>query len=278
MEIAEDLRQSEAYGRYIESIGWKTVRTPQTGVRVFVREFGPVGFVKIQRFATVPKLVELAEVFTKFRVFTCKLEPGEKIGETGQKEIGRMGFKRGGSPFLGTKTLRVDLRPSEEQIRQSFKKDCRYCLRRAEARTDNQIRINEFDRFYAVWKLSAKRKGLWIPSPKECSSLINCFGKNVFSLTAGDLAGCLILIHKKTAFYYYAGATRDGVGADLPYLIVWEAMKQAKTLGCQVWDFEGIYDARQPNKGWLGFSHFKKSFGGKEIEYPGPFEKWRWPF
>jgi peptidoglycan pentaglycine glycine transferase (the first glycine) len=65
---------------------------------------------------------------------------------------------------------------------------------------------------------------------------------------------------------------------NLPYFIVWEAMKEAKKRGCKIWDFEGIYDARWPNKSWLGFSHFKKSFGGEEIEFPGSFEKWRWPF
>ena len=57
-----------------------------------------------------------------------------------------------------------------------------------------------------------------------------------------------------------------------PYLAVWTAIKEARTSGCDVWDFEGIYDPRYPStNSWLGFTHFKKSFGGEEFVYPGTF-------
>jgi lipid II:glycine glycyltransferase (peptidoglycan interpeptide bridge formation enzyme) len=51
-------------------------------------------------------------------------------------------------------------------------------------------------------------------------------------------------------------------------------MQEAKKRKCKLWDFEGIYDERFPNKDWLGFSHFKKSFGGSEILFPGSVTKW----
>jgi len=58
------------------------------------------------------------------------------------------------------------------------------------------------------------------------------------------------------------------------YLVVWELMQEAKKRGCKTWDWEGIYDERWPNKGWKGFTHFKKSFGGYEVEFPGSFTRW----
>ena len=203
----------------------------------------------------------------------CKIEP-----ESGRvEEYKKYGYRLSGWPLLGTKTLRIDLRPSEEKIFDSFKKDARYVLRKMDGRRW-KIEKNNFNNFYGIWKKSAKRKSLWIPKEREYKSLIETFGKNVFCQSAEDLAGALVLVHKKTAFYYYAGSTAEGTKSNLPYLIVWEAMKEAKKRGCRLWDFEGIYDARWPNKGWQGFSHFKKSFGGKEIEFPGSHEKWRWPF
>jgi lipid II:glycine glycyltransferase (peptidoglycan interpeptide bridge formation enzyme) len=57
--------------------------------------------------------------------------------------------------------------------------------------------------------------------------------------------------------------------------LVWEAIKRAKKMGCRTFDFEGIDDPRFPIRAWRGFSHFKKSFGGKEIDYPGCFKKAR---
>jgi lipid II:glycine glycyltransferase (peptidoglycan interpeptide bridge formation enzyme) len=49
-------------------------------------------------------------------------------------------------------------------------------------------------------------------------------------------------------------------------------------MGCKIFDFEGIYDSRFPIKSWLGFTHFKKQFGGNEIAYPGCYIKFRLPF
>lgn len=198
----------------------------------------------------------------------CKVEPLSKR---------RLEFKLSNWPLLGTKTLRVDLRPSEEEIVKSFKKDCRYTLKKLLI-SNYLISNDQFDKFYEIWKRSARRKKLWIPPVKDYWALVKAFGKKCFCLTIGDQAGAVILTHKKTAFYYYAGATAEGTRLDYPYLVVWEAMKEAKKRRCKVWDFEGIFDKRWPNKGWVGFSHFKKSFGGKEIEFPGSFEKWRWPF
>jgi len=54
--------------------------------------------------------------------------------------------------------------------------------------------------------------------------------------------------------------------------------KLAKKMGCKIFDFEGIYDDRFPLKSWLGFSRFKKSFGGLEVEYPGAYSKFLLPF
>ncbi|MBU1323407.1 peptidoglycan bridge formation glycyltransferase FemA/FemB family protein, partial [Patescibacteria group bacterium] len=63
--------------------------------------------------------------------------------------------------------------------------------------------------------------------------------------------------------------TQEGKIKFVPTLLVWEAIKLAKKLGCKRFDFEGIDDKR-----WPGFTRFKKSFGGIEIEYRGSFSKY----
>lgn len=258
----EDVRQSREYRRYMEKIGWKVEG------RVFIRKLGPVSMAKIQR-SDLPK--EWKMILKNNQVLMCKLEPVNY--ESG---IMNYGFRQDNWPLLATRTVRVDLRLSEEGLLQSFKKDTRYCIRQASNRKP-QITINNFENFYGIWKKSAKRKKLWIPSEKGYKALVGSFGRKCFCLTVGDDSGAVILMHNKTAYYYYAGATKGGNEKNLPYLVVWEAMKEAKKRGCRIWDFEGIYDSRWPNKGWRGFSHFKRSFGGEEIEFPGCFTKWRWP-
>ncbi|HJZ05310.1 hypothetical protein A2634_00860 [Candidatus Amesbacteria bacterium RIFCSPHIGHO2_01_FULL_48_32] len=261
----EDVRQSIEYGRYIEKIGWRV----ESGI--FLRKLGPVTIAKIQRRDLPPGW---EKILKRNRVVMCKYEPLRTP----------VGWRQDNWPLLGTKTLRVDLRPSEEKIFNSFKKDCRYIVRKLQDTTrlpDGQgykIQTDDFEGFYEIWRKSAKRKHLWIPGKKEFDFLVDSFGEKCFCATINGEAGAVILTHEKTAFYYYAGATEEGNRMNLPYLVVWEAMKEAKRRGMKVWDFEGIYDSRWPNKGWLGFSHFKKSFGGVEVEYPGCFTRWQVPF
>jgi hypothetical protein len=268
IEITEDVRRSKEYACFMERIGWKVVGG------VFVRNFGPVAIAKFQRPKFLSDWDRIDNILKKERVFMCKVEPTDRAQCL---VLSAQGFKQDNWPLLGTKTLRVDLRPSENEVYKSFKKDCRYVLRKIQD-TKYKIQKNNFGDFYEIWKESGKRKGLWVPNRKDYTALVECFGKKCFIITVGGLAGALVLIHKNTAFYFYAGATGEGNKLNLPYLSVWEAMKESRRRGCRVWDFEGIYDPRFPNKGWVGFSRFKKSFGGVEIEFPGCFTKWRWPF
>lgn len=90
-------------------------------------------------------------------------------------------------------------------------------------------------------------------------------------------AGAIFLLADSIAYYWQAFTSKGGRGKLTQYKIVWEGILWAKKMGAKVFDFEGIYDERFPNKSWLGFTHFKKSFGGYEVEYPGAFIKNRIP-
>ena len=74
-------------------------------------------------------------------------------------------------------------------------------------------------------------------------------------------------------FAKLSGLLDAGKKLFVPTALTWEAIISAKKEGKKVFDFEGIYDERVPNKKWLGFTHFKKSFGGDVVEYPGCFVK-----
>lgn len=269
--VEEDVHQAAEYGQYMETIGWKTIKVGKR--QIFIRKMGPGAIAKIQRVDLPILWEEIREVLIKYRVFMCKLEPMDGAEARQYEELKRQGFRLDTWPLLGTKTLRVDLRPDENDIFDGFKKDARYCIKKG-SMSNVQCAINEFDRFYEIWKKAARRKNLWIPGKAEFMSLVECFGDKCFCITINDLSGNFILTHKQTAFYFYSGNSPEGKQSQLPYLTVWEAMKEAKRRGCKTWDFEGIFDARWPNKRWQGFSHFKKSFGGEEVEFPGCFSRW----
>jgi lipid II:glycine glycyltransferase (peptidoglycan interpeptide bridge formation enzyme) len=64
------------------------------------------------------------------------------------------------------------------------------------------------------------------------------------------------------AFYWHNGSLDIGKKLFAPTLCIWEAILECKRRRLKVFDFEGLYDERFPNKNtsWKGFSRFKLGF------------------
>jgi lipid II:glycine glycyltransferase (peptidoglycan interpeptide bridge formation enzyme) len=268
-----DLRQSSQYGRYMKQIGWQVEQLD--GGQAFTKKIPLLGaFIKIQRPEKIPfsKIEKLAK---KHRTFCVKIEPCNH-GDT--EKLRKHGYKEDKSPYAPPKTLQIDLTFPEKEILSQMKKDARYSIRKAKKNKLRLIKVS-LKTFHRAWKKHNYRR-LWIPPLKWLQALKNSFGKDFFQLTINDppAAGIILLKHDQTMYYYYAFSSREGQKLFAPYFLVWEGIKLAKKEVCQIFDFEGIEDPRfKSTKSWRGFTHFKKSFGGKEIEYPGSFKKYRLP-
>ena len=271
----QDLRQSSNYARYMERIGWKVESFD--GCQIFIKKLPLLGsFIKIQRPEKIPFL-KIEKLAKQYRAFAVCLEPSTINHKS---SIINHGYRPSKSPYAPSKTLQIDLTLSEEEILAQMKKDGRYSIRKAEKEEIKILRNGDIKTFHQAWKKFNYHR-LWIPSFKWLQALKDSFRKDFFQLIVNDppLAGIILLKHDQIMSYYYAFSSKEGQKLFVPYLLVWEGIKLAKKQGCQVFDFEGIEDPRyKATKSWRGFTHFKKSFGGKEIEYPGSFTKYRLPF
>lgn len=294
-----DLRQSPEYAQYSKTIGWEVKKID--GCHLLIKKlFGlPFRFIKCQRPDSLP-LVSIKKSLVEYAPGIIWIEPTNKEQET---ILTAEGFKKNKSPFLPTKTVHLDLRQSEEKIFSKMEKDARYGIRKAGKKDikilrppNRRLRYKDIKTkdFHRAWKQSVNL-GRYMPSLKNLEILQSSFGNKAIFLTAlcyddtfhrnkmklhgltRIIAGTVILIADKTAYYYYAFTNKEGRKASAQYLLVWEALKLAKKMGCRVFDFEGVYDERFPLSSWKGFTHFKKSFGGQEIEYPGCFSRFLWP-
>lgn len=257
----QDLRQSPEFARFIKKIGW--IVGKEKDFQFYIRHLPILGnFIKIQRpqKPITPKTIN--NLAKKYHAFAVQII------------------------FSPTKTLQLDLTLPLGQIQKQMKKDARYELRRAEKNKIIVKKSDDIETFIKIWHKNAFRRGFWIPFGKEIRSIYEAFDQKARLLLAYSIqdtkysipvSGALILISDKTAYYFHAASTPEGRKLSAPYSVVWEAIKLAKKKGCRIFDFEGIYDERFPQKSWLGFSHFKKSFGGEEIEYPGCFIKFSNP-
>jgi hypothetical protein len=305
-----DIRQSEQYGNYLKIEGWIVERI--SGINYFIRKLPLIGSVlKIQRpekinFEVIDKLCR------KYGVFQIILEPnlGIGIGSFVHSQLYARGYKISKSPYLPSKTLQIDLKQAQIDIFGRFKKDARQAIRKSwpnqnfvrkaafapsygEPRGDRGFikdcsTPDAIKRWRDAWKKSVKFNR-FVPSSKQLINLRNNFpaGNSLFlashNISGRIIGGALFTIssHERSnyiSYYWQAFTNFEGRSTLSQYFLLYSGILWAKKVGCKIFDFEGIYDPRFPNKSWLGFTHFKRSFGGHEVEYPGTYTKFVLPF
>ena len=278
-----DIRQTLRYATYLTSIGWKVERID--GVNYFIKKFPLIGaLLKIQRpekidFNTVDKLCR------KYRIFQVIIEPKNSIQEL---KIKKVGYKLSKHPYLPTKTLQIDLTQRQTEVFDNLKKDARASVKRGETnKTKEYSTPSGIRKWQAAWKSSVKFNR-YVPAVDHLVNLRKSFpNDHSLFLASHNMSGRIIggalfttSSHEKIndiAYYWYGFTSSEGRSTLSAYSLLWQGILWAKKTGCTVFDFEGIYDSRFPNKSWLGFTHFKCSFGGAEVLYPGCYTKFRLP-
>jgi lipid II:glycine glycyltransferase (peptidoglycan interpeptide bridge formation enzyme) len=304
----KDIRQTPQYAKYLRKVGWAVEQ--KNGNYYFIKKLPLIGAViKIQRPETLRhKDIEL--LAKKYRAFQIIIEPKNILDA---KHLRDLGFRLSRSPYLPTKTLHLNLTDSMIRIIESMKKDARTAVKKTECLEIKEAQ--DVEEFRESWKRAVGRKR-YIPSVKNLVALKKSFGKNSLFIAnysndtyqhseldanlprRGSLASSLLdyneekadlprrsqakaggifLMGDKMGHYWQAFTSGEGRKELAQYKVVLEGIKWAKNRGAKIFDFEGIYDERFPNKNWKGFTHFKKSFGGIEVEYPGTFARVRLP-
>ncbi len=263
----KDIRQTAKYAHYLSQIGWEVKKIGQT--YIYIKKIPILGAVlKVQR----PEKLDINKIETfkkKYRIFQIIIEPKDKK----QAELLRnRGYESSKSPYLPTKTLELDLSQSKKELLKNLKKDAKYALRKT-ARLELSTNPN-LKSFHEFWVKSVPWQR-FVPPARNFRKLQKTFGSSSGLLLASHnmKAGAIFLLASGRAYYWQAFTDKNARRALAQYKIVWEGILWAKKCGAKTFDFEGIYDARFPNRRWLGFSLFKKKFGGVEKAYPGAYVK-----
>jgi lipid II:glycine glycyltransferase (peptidoglycan interpeptide bridge formation enzyme) len=94
----------------------------------------------------------------------------------------------------------------------------------------------------------------------------------IADLHGGPVAAALAYDSADTRTYAHAAMddTHRKLSAGIPLLVT--LMADAQEKGLKHVDLWGVAPADQPDHKWAGFTAFKKSFGGREIAYPGTWD------
>lgn len=272
-----EIQQSEIYASYIRKLGWIVVCVDHQ--YVYIKPFPIIGgLAKIQRVTALPNPALLAPLLKKYKVKTLAIEPDSTISQsalikwsTTMKHV----VKLNTDYFLPTKTIRIPLDNPIEDIFNRFSEAKRRAVRRAEKNSirvtvsydiDSLIRLkNASAGFLGSITTSGVRK-LWDTLPEKNKTVLLAFCPDQKT----PIACILLLFWDTLAYYWIAGATKQGKKLFAPTLLVWEAIREAKKQKCRYLDFIGVWDERIPTKNhaWKGFTKFKEGFGGDSLYYP----------
>lgn len=77
------------------------------------------------------------------------------------------------------------------------------------------------------------------------------------------IAAGIYVFYNLVGLYYYGASTSDPEIRKhmAPYLLQWEAIREAKSRGCIIYDFLGIAPPDDMEHPLMGVSSFKEKFG-----------------
>lgn len=271
----EDIRQTEGWKEYLIDKGWKVISvTAEDGVHrmnAFIVPLGILGLkmMKLQRSEYDPNWRELKQIKRKYRVVSSVIEPLRVQDPLGYRMAG---YSLSRMPYLATKTFIMDLTQTKDRLWKGLSENARRQILK-----NKKIEIVEVgvDEFFELWKINSK---IWTMKKKELESAVKRFkGKAKLIISKEEEtahSGLLLIKTKDMANYYQTWTSEEGRVSGAHYKLVWEEILRAKESGLKYFDLEGIYDERWPQKRWVGFTEFKRRFGGTETAFPGSFFRW----
>lgn len=164
----------------------------------------------------------------------------------------------------------LDLSNSEEKLLSHMRKTTRYEIRQKDKYGILVKKTQEnryFDEFYTLYRDTSFRQG-FIPHAGIAEEYA-VFAKEqeadlFFGYYEKKIASAALILYFNNQAIYHHGASIP-TKAPVSTIVQWEAIKEAKKRGMNVYNFWGIAPLDNPKHPWRGLTLFKKGFGGREI-------------
>ncbi|MDD5145296.1 MAG: peptidoglycan bridge formation glycyltransferase FemA/FemB family protein [Candidatus Pacebacteria bacterium] len=175
-------------------------------------------------------------------------------------------------------TWKLDISVSAEEILKNMRKTTRYLIRQAEKNPEisieTSINFRDLNLYFDLNRQVAKRQNFTPFSEEYIKNEFNSFINDnevllLFGKYKNELAAAaMVIFWQGIGFYHQAASLSKFAKLSIPYLLQWEAIKEAKKRGCILYDFWGFTDPEKyPKHPWAGPTLFKMGFGGFAKEH-----------
>jgi len=301
--------QTSPWGALKARYDWSDARVglnqegkPRAGAQILFRQL-PAG---LGRLAYVPKgplvdwddesqtrqLVNALDEAARSRgAIALTFEPGMPDGPDQRERLRALDFHP--APFSAIqprRTLVVDISADEDDILMEMKSKTRYNIRLA-GRKGVTVREGDTDdvsTFTQLLEATADRADFGIHPPSYYEGAYELFVPRGWArlllaeVENEPVAGLMVFALPPRSWYFY-GASSTAHREKMPtYLLQWEAIRWAKSLGCTTYDLWGVPDEDRDvledeftkrSDGLWGVYRFKRGFGGDLVRTVGAWDR-----
>ena len=198
------------------------------------------------------------------------------------------GFKNSFHNIQPPRTILVSLQEPEEDILARMKSKTRYNIRLAEKKDIIVRQLEEVEAFYSLLENTSDRAEFGIHSLAYYRKAFELFSQTgecklfLAEYQGTPLASIMVFIRGGRSWYFYGASSNLHRELMPTYLVQWEAIRWAKNIGCQSYDFWGVPDQdldtleenfSRRGDGLWGVYRFKRGFGGELKRACGPWDR-----
>ena len=304
------LLQTTAWGELKSTFGWEVFRIAverdraSMGAQILFRRL-PFGL----SFAYIPKgplshthtveshqkavdqdfWTEVDNLCRRKRAVFLKIEPDRLSGENND-ELNLMptGFRISPHPIQPPRTIILNIHVDEEAQLAGMKQKTRYNIRLAKKKGVVVQPSSDVDSFFEMMQSTGEREQFGIHSLDYYRKAYDLFHPQgacelLLAEYGGEpLAALMVFAWGKRSWYFYGASTPIHRERMPTYLLQWEALRWARSVGCTYYDLWGIPDydehmleAEFTNRklGLWGGYRCKRGFGGNVRRSLGPWDK-----
>ncbi len=174
----------------------------------------------------------------------------------------------------------IDLTKNEDAILSDMKQKTRYNVRLASRKgvVVEEGSEKDFEMLYKLYAETSIRDGFVIRAKEYYMTVWKTFFDNgqltplIAKYDGIPLAGLMLFHFQKTAYYIYGMSTNQYRNLMPTYLLQWEAIKKAKSFGCETYDLWGAPNNLSEEDDMWGVYRFKLGLGGVTIGTIGAWD------
>jgi len=222
-------------------------------------------------------LAELKKIGKEEKVGFIRIAPTLERSEENIEIFGEIGFINAPIHMHPEITWELDIKKPEEELLSKMRKTTRYLIRQAQKNSDIRIEqgleLRDIEKFNQLYQETVDRHH-FVPFSLEYlkNEFLAFRDDNQVLIFLGKYKGDLIssgifIFWQNIAFYHQGASSLRYPKIPVSYLLLWEAIREAKNRSCQKFNFWGIAPENLKNHPWAGLTLFKIGFSGYKKEY-----------